>query len=157
MPRSNAVMRNRPAHRCAEAATFVAAALLASLAAAADPPVVPNHPLIGTWRFTVPDGSCAETYRFRADGTSHVTSGEEVAETEFRVSAKPSRKGFYEWVDTIVKDNGKKDCAGQITDVGRKTTTYIQFDARAQRFIVCQDESLDACFGPLRRVGGEDI
>ncbi|MFO1310877.1 MAG: hypothetical protein U1F41_02310 [Burkholderiales bacterium] len=141
----------------ASAAAGIAVALFATLAVAAEPPVAPNHPIIGTWRFTVPDGSCAETYRFRGDGTSLVTSGEEVAETEFRVSAKPSRKGFYEWVDTIVKDNGKKDCAGQITDVGRRTTTYIQFDARAQRFIVCQDESLEACFGPLRRVGGEDI
>jgi len=86
-----------------------------------------------------------------------VTSGEEIAETEFRITAKPSRKGFYEWVDTIVKDNGKKDCSGQITDVGRKTTTYIQFDPPGQRFIVCQAESHDACFGPLRRVGGEEI
>ena len=57
----------------------------------------------------------------------------------------------------IIKDNGKKDCAGQITDVGRKTTTYIQFDDAAQRFIVCRAESHDACFGPLRRIGGEDI
>lgn len=136
---------------------FAAAVLFSSVASAAGPAVAPNHPIIGTWRFTVPDGSCAETYRFRGDGTSHVTSGEEVAETEFKVSAKPSGKGFYEWVDTIVKDNGKKDCAGQITDVGRTTTTFIQFDAAGQRFIVCRGESHDACFGPLRRVGGEDI
>ena len=130
---------------------------LASPFAGAQERVAANHPIIGTWRFTLPDGSCAETYRFRADGTSVVTSGEEIAETEFRITPKPSRKGFYEWVDTIVKDNGKKDCSGQITDVGRQTTTYIQFDGKAQRFIVCQAESHDACFGPLRRVGGEEI
>ena len=86
-----------------------------------------------------------------------MTSGEEVAESEFRIAAKPSRNGFYEWVDTIVKDNGKKDCSGQITDVGRKTTNYVRFDPAAQRFVVCRAESLDACFGPLRRIGGEDI
>ena len=131
--------------------------VLAAPVAGAQEAVAANHPIVGTWRFTVPDGSCAETYRFRADGTSVVTSGEEIAETEFRITAKPSRKGFYEWVDTIVKDNGKKDCAGQITDVGRKTTTYIQFDPQGQRFIVCQSESHEACFGPLRRIGGEDI
>jgi hypothetical protein len=133
------------------------ALVLASPVATAQERVAPNHPLIGTWRFTVPDGSCAETYRFRPDGTSVVTSGEEVAETEFTIAPNPSAKGFYEWVDTIVKDNGKKDCMGEITDVGRKTTTYVQFDASAQRFIVCRAESHDACFGPLRRVGGEDI
>ena len=116
-----------------------------------------NHPIVGTWRFTLPDGSCAETYRIRADGTSLVTSAEEVAESVFEISQKPSQKGFYTWVDTIVKDNGKKDCAGQITDVGRKTTNYIRFDPSEQRFIVCRAESLEACFGPLRRVGGADI
>jgi hypothetical protein len=116
-----------------------------------------NHPIVGTWRFTLPDGSCAETYRFRADGTSHVTSAEEVAESVFEISHKPSQKGFYLWTDTIVKDNGKKDCAGQITDVGRKTTNYIRFDASGQRFVVCRAESLDACFGPLYRIGGAAI
>ena len=149
MPQSNPVMR----------LSLLAALLILAVpvASAQETAVARGHPIIGTWRFTVPDGSCAETYRFRADGTSIVTSGDEIAETEFRVTPKPSRKGFYEWVDTIVKDNGKKDCAGQITDVGRKTTTYIQFDPGAERFIVCQAESHDACFGPLRRVGGEDI
>ena len=149
MPQSNPVMRS----------SLLAALLMLAIPVASgqETAVARGHPIIGTWRFTLPDGSCAETYRFRADGTSLVTSGEEVAETEFRVTPKPSGKGFYTWVDTIVKDNGKKDCAGQITDVGRKTTTYIQFDARAERFIVCQAESLDACFGPLRRVGGDDI
>jgi hypothetical protein len=116
-----------------------------------------NHPIVGTWRFTLPDGSCAETYRFRADGTSLVTSAEEVAESEFEITRQPSGNGFYTWVDTIVKDNGKKDCAGQITDVGRKTTSYIRFDPSGQRFVVCRAESLEACFGPLRRVGGEDV
>lgn len=116
-----------------------------------------NHPIVGTWRFTLPDGSCAETYRIRADGTSLVTSGEEVAETVYEVTPRPSRNGFYTWTDTIVKDNGKKDCAGQITDVGRKSTNYIRFDASGDRFIVCRAESLEACFGPMRRVGGEAI
>jgi hypothetical protein len=133
------------------------ALVLASPVAAAQERVAVNHPIIGTWRFTVPDGSCAETYRFRPDGTSVVTSGEEIAETEFTIAPKPSAKGFYEWVDTIVKDNGKKDCMGQITDVGRRTTTYVQFDGSAKNLIVCRAESYDACFGPMRRVGGEDI
>lgn len=134
-----------------------ALAALPLVGAAQDTGQLAGHPLVGTWRFLLPDGSCAETYRFRADGTSHVTSAEEVAESVFEVSPKPSQKGFYLWVDTIVKDNGKKDCAGQITDVGRKTTNYIRFDQTGQRFVVCRAESLDACFGPLHRVGGAAI
>ncbi len=116
-----------------------------------------NHPLVGTWRLVVPGGNCVETYRFRADGTSVVTSGEEVAESEYSIALKPTRDGYYEWVDTIVKDNGKKDCGGQVTDVGRKTVNYIRFDSAAQRLIVCRAESLNACIGPLQRVGGQDI
>jgi hypothetical protein len=132
-------------------------ALAAPAVAQTTPIVVAAHPIVGTWRFSLPDGSCDETYRFRTDGTSLVTSGDEVAESEYRIAEKPSRAGFYEWVDTIVKDNGKKDCAGQITDIGRKTTNYIRFDGQGQRFIVCRAENLQQCFGPLRRVGGDDI
>ena len=140
-------------------ATLLAIALAAApiAGAAQDTGQFAGHPIVGTWRFFVPGGSCTETYRFRADGTSHVTSAEEVAESVFEISHKPSQKGFYLWVDTIVKDNGKKDCAGQITDVGRKTTNYIRFDPSGQRLIVCRAESLEACFGPLRRVGGEAV
>jgi hypothetical protein len=140
--------------------TVILALLLAAApvaGAAQDNDQFSGHPIVGTWRFVVPDGSCAETYRFRADGTSHVTSADEVAESVFEISHKPSQKGFYLWVDTIVKDNGKKDCAGQITDVGRKTTNYIRFDPSGQRFVVCRAESLDACFGPLQRIGGAAI
>ncbi len=132
-------------------------ALTAPAAAQTKSVVVAGHPIIGTWRFSLPDGSCDETYRFRGDGTSFVTSGDEVAESEYRIADKPSRAGYYEWVDTIVKDNGKKDCAGQVTDVGRKTTNYIRFDAQAQRLIVCQAENLQQCFLLLQRVGGDEI
>lgn len=139
-------------------ASCVAAAITALVAVpamAASP--YADHPLVGSWRFDVPNTGCAEIYRFRADGTSVVTSGQEIAETEFEISAKPSGKGFYVWTDTIVKDNGKKDCSGQITDVGRKTTNYIRFDRGGQAFVVCRGESFDACFGPLRRIGGDLI
>jgi len=136
---------------------ILAVGALAGAAVSQASEVSADHPIVGTWRFTLPDGSCDETYRFRTDGTSVVTSGDEVAESEYRIAARPSGNGFYEWVDTIVKDNGKQDCAGQITDVGRKTTNYIRFDAAGQRFIVCRAENLQACFGPLRRVGGEAI
>lgn len=137
------------------AALTLALGTLALPATAAS--VYAAHPLVGTWRFDVPNTGCAEIYRFRADGTSIVTSGSEVAESEFEVAMKPSNKGFYTWTDTIVKDNGKPDCSGQITDIGRKTTNYIRFDRSRQQFIVCRREDFDACFGPLRRIGGEAV
>jgi len=132
---------------------FATTTLLAVPAALAASPYA-DHPLVGSWRFEVPNTGCHEVYRFRADGTSVVTSGAEIAESVYEVAPKPSSKGFYAWTDTIVKDNGKEDCSGQVTSVGRKVTNYIRFDRAAQRFVVCREESLDACFGPLRRVGG---
>lgn len=136
--------------------SFAAAAILAAPAASAAS-LYADHPLVGSWRFDVPNTRCHEVYRFRADGTSVVTSGAEIAESVYEVAQKPSSKGFYAWTDTIVKDNGKEDCSGQITSVGRKVTNYIRFDRGAQRFVVCREESLDACFGPLRRMGGDAV
>ncbi len=119
--------------------------------------VAPGHPLLGTWTFVVADGSCEETYRFRSDGSTFVTSGEEVAESTYEVSAKPSRGGYYKWVDTIVKDNGKKDCGGEVTTPGRAVTSFVRFNPSGEMFIICRAESLDACFGPLVRVHGDSI
>lgn len=143
-------------HRWVVVTFSVALGLVGTVAASATS-LYAAHPLVGTWRFDVPDTGCAEIYRFRADGTSIVTSGSEVAESEFKVSATPSSRGFYTWTDTIVKDNGKPDCSGQITGVGRKTTNYIRFDRSGQRFIVCRREDLRACFGPLQRIGGDEV
>ena len=107
------------------------AAFTMAVQAAPPHPTAKDHPIIGRWVISLPDGSCSETYTFRPDGTTLVTSGEEVAESVFEISAKPSASGFYKWTDKLVKDNGKKDCSGQITDVGRKTTNYIRFDPQA--------------------------
>jgi hypothetical protein len=120
-------------------------------------PVSHGHPLLGTWTFVVADGSCEETYRFRSDGSTVVTSGEEVAESNYEISAKPSADGYYKWVDTIVKDNGKKDCGGEITAPGRAITSFVRFNPSGEMLIICRAESLDACFGPLVRVHGDSI
>jgi len=125
--------------------------------AGADPPRPPktNHPILGTWIFAVPETDCEETYYMRQDGTTLVTSGQEVAESVYEIDDEPSAKGFYKSTDRIVKDNGKPDCAGDITKVGSQVTNYIRFHPSSNIMIICKDESLDACFGPLYRLGGE--
>lgn len=127
------------------------AATFASCTAFASPPAA-NHPLIGMWTVKSADGKCVESYQFRANGTAVVTSGDEVSEATFEVSAKPDAKNFYKFSDKVTRDNGKKDCAGEITQVGHSETSYLQFDPRNELVIMCQAASLDACFGPLRRV-----
>ncbi|WP_338848988.1 hypothetical protein V8J88_08575 [Massilia sp. W12] len=130
--------------------------------AAARPPLPldSRHPILGSWVLPIEHprhGECLETYYFRADGTTLVTSAEEVAETVFEISPKPSRAGFYRWSEKLVKDNGKKDCSGKVSRVGSESVSYIRFLEDGERFIVCQEESLRACFGPFYRLQGQSL
>jgi len=130
-------------------------ASLAMLSAHAEP-LRPDHPMVGAWKITMPGGSCQEIYRIRSDGTTLVTSGEEVSESEFVISDQPSAKGFYKWVDTIKKDNGKTDCLGEITQVGQKATNYILLHPTGDGFLICEEEDIDTCVGPFLRLKGSD-
>lgn len=133
---------------------FSVTAALAPAALAAAPAA--DHPILGIWRLTLPDGSCSEIYRFRGDGTTLVTSAAEVTESEFTIPPKPSAKGFYKLDNKLVKDNGKADCGGNIARPGNRVTQFIQFDASGSVFIMCADETLDACIGPFRRMHGQE-
>lgn len=137
---------------------LLALIVVAAAASAAPPrPTAKDHPILGRWTISLPDGSCDETYTFRPDGTTLVTSGEEIAESVFEISAKPSAAGFYKWTDKLVKDNGKEDCSGEVTEPGNAVTNYVQFNRAGDVFIMCARESLDQCIGPFRRVQGESI
>jgi len=112
-----------------------------------------NHPLIGSWRIDVPGTQCHEVYDIKTDGTMSVTSGAQAAESEFEIDIKPSARGFYKWVDKIVKDNGKPDCMGRIMQVGHVSTVYIIVHRSGREFLICKQESLDTCIGPFRKQG----
>ena len=135
----------------------VTLALALATAVVQGAPLRQDHPIIGTWRITLPDGSCSETYRIRADGTTLVFSNEEVAESIFTISEQPDKDGFYEETDTIVKDNGKLDCSGEITKPGKPITNYLQFNPSGNLFVMCVERSLDRCIGPFVRVRGNAI
>ncbi len=138
--------------------TLFAVSLLvgAPLASAAPPAPAPSHPILGIWKLALPTLRCSETYRFRGDGTTLVTSAEEVSESEFSIPDKPSDKGFYKLEDRIVKDNGKKDCSGEIMQVGTRATNFVRFHPSGGLFLMCTDESMEACIGPFERVEGEE-
>ncbi|MFC5512901.1 hypothetical protein ACFPOU_17500 [Massilia jejuensis] len=128
----------------------------APLAHAAPPAPAPNHPILGIWRLALPELRCVETYRFRGDGTTLVTSKDEISESEYRIPDKPSEKGFYKLEDRIVKDNGKKDCSGEIMKVGTQATNFLRFHPSGALFLMCSDETMEACIGPFERVEGEE-
>ncbi|MRW94045.1 hypothetical protein GJ699_29050 [Duganella sp. FT80W] len=133
-------------------------AAMATMATAAAPASLRHdHPVIGIWRITLPDGSCSETYRIRADGTTLVFSNEEVAESSFTIEDQPDKNGFYKEVDTIVKDNGKRDCSGEITKPGKPVTSYLKFHPGGDMFLMCAERNTQRCLGPFMRVRGKAI
>lgn len=132
------------------------ACAIAGAAASSAAPVRADHPIVGTWRFVLPDGSCQEIYRMRQDGTALITSAAEVAETEFVIDDQPDKNGFYKSSDKIVKDNGKLDCSGKVSEVGNTVASFILFHQSGNMFLMCLEASMDACLGPFVRVRGEE-
>lgn len=128
-------------------------ALLSISTASADttPSVDPDHPILGTWAFIVPGTRCVETYHYYANGTTRATSADEVAESRYQISDMPSFNGTFKLVDTATKDNGKKDCSGNITPVGDSVTLFVYIDPANQSMLICQKENGTNCFGPLLR------
>lgn len=112
-----------------------------------------SHPLVGTWTWSLFGGSCTETLQFRPNRTLLSTSGQEVAEKTYEVTAVPDAAGFYKLVETVVRQNDKKDCSGVLLEgPGEQSTRFIQFSPRRDKLLICENASLKACFGPLSRV-----
>lgn len=135
------------------AALLCVAALWPFLAhTAGEPAPTPTHPLVGTWSWTLFGGACGETYQYRSDGTMLSTSGQAVTQWLYSVSALPSAQGFYKVTETSTRQNGKKDCSGDVVEeAGTGITKFIQLSPGQDRLIACKAESLAACFGPLTR------
>lgn len=143
------------ARRLPAALIGVLVVLAAGAAIGATPKPKPS-PLIGIWRWSAPDG-CVETYQFRSDGTTHASSGEEVIEGRYRISATPTGSGAFQLTQRIVKTNGKPDCGGQVGRVGPEFTSFVYFEPSGARMFVCLDPRGARCIGPLGRLDGDII
>ena len=136
--------------------SIFSAILLGSLVSAHAAPPAPSspakHPLIASWSWTLPGKQCTETLRYLANGVGSSTSGEAVAKSRYEVTPVPSLLGFYRVTETLIETNGKADCAGDVHEVsGEPVTQFIQLSPKKDQLIVCKEESLKACFGPLKR------
>lgn len=114
-------------------------------------PLPPDHPLLGLWRIDIPGTGCHELYRLSPDGTSRVTSGEEVSESELSVSLRPSERGYYRWADRVTRTNGKPDCSGEATPLGDVSVKFILLHRSGDQFLMCDEERFDTCIGPFVR------
>ena len=121
-------------------------------AASAAPATPAQHPITGNWIWTLPGKKCTETLSYRAEGTSTGSSGAEATQSRYRIAAIPSLLGFYRVAETATQANGKRDCSGDLHEVsGEPVIRFIQFSPKQDQLIVCKAESLQACFGPLKR------
>ena len=116
-----------------------------------------GHPILGIWHLEVPATGCRETYRFRADGTTLVTSAAEISESVYTIPDEPDPEGFYRLTDRVTKDNGKPDCSGNVMKPGASVTHFVRFHPSGKLFLLCAEASVEACIGPFTRVRGEDI
>lgn len=131
---------------------FTCLMAITPLLRAAGPATLPVHPLVGTWTWTLFGGSCTETFQYRPNRVMLGTSGQEVVEKSYEVSALPDAQGFYRLVETVVRQNDKKDCSGALLEgPGEQSTRFVQFSPARDKLLMCQSTSLTACFGPLKR------
>ena len=111
-----------------------------------------THPVVGSWSWTLFNGSCAEALQYRADGVLLSTSGDAV--TVWRYSASPAAdaQGFYKLLETSTRFNSKKDCYGDVVDEqGQELARFIQLNPAKDRLLICKTASLAECYGPLKR------
>lgn len=114
------------------------------------------HPLTASWSWTLPGTTagttCTEQLHYRADGTRQGRSGNETTQSRYEVAAIPSLLGFYRLTETVTESNGKPDCSGDLHPANSEPVTrFIQFSPGKDQLIVCREESLQACYGPLKR------
>jgi hypothetical protein len=140
---------------------FLGSNLISSIAvaqAAAPLPATPNsaqvpHPIVGQWTWKLPGKACTETFEYRADGSLSGRSGEEAIQGNYDITPLPSLLGFYRVTETVTTSNAKRDCSGDLHEASDPPVTrFIQFNPKRDQFIVCQAESLKACFGPLKKL-----
>lgn len=123
------------------------------LQAAGGPVPVSTHPLEGNWSWSLFGGSCTETWHYRSNRTVLSTSGQEVVEKTYEVAKLPDANGFYRLVETVVRQNDKRDCSGALLNgPGEQSTRFIQFSPLRDKMLVCEKASLKACFGPVSRI-----
>lgn len=143
-------------HFASRLVLIVALCVGAAQSIAADPasaPLAGAHPITGKWIWKLHSNACTETLQFRGDGSRVGASGDEVTEGQYQITPKPSLLGFYRLSETLTVANGKRDCSGDLHAVSEEgLTRYVQFSPKHDLLIVCKTESLQACYGPLRRV-----
>lgn len=109
--------------------------------------------LAGDWRWESADGSCKERYEYRANFQSQTRSAAEVLEGVFELLTIPKRgTGIFELWRLALKSNGKSDCQGNASSLGRIGSVILRFVDR-DTFKTCANLEESTCYGIGRRRG----
>ena len=110
-----------------------------------------DHPIIGKWRLD--RHGCTEAYVYHTNGTRDVISNDETLKASFTISDTATAKGYYFTKDTVLEDNGKRDCAGSTADMtGKVVSRYIRFNDDQTKFVFCVSQDSSQCVGPFVKV-----
>lgn len=99
-----------------------------------------NSPFIGAWEINL--GGCTETWIVEKNGIRRSISSEEKTVNKYTLSK--IENNVYEFIDTRVSSNFKKDCFGEISKIpnGHVAKNRIKFMDK-DKFILCYpDECL---------------
>ena len=140
-----------------DSAAVQAAGPLPSVTHAASPDnaqgVLTQHPIVGSWSWKLQGKACSESNDYRANGSRAGSSGAEVIQGSYEIAPLPSLLGFYRLVETVTTTNAKRDCSGDLHEASDPPVTrFIQFNPKRDQFIICKAESLQACFGPMKKM-----
>jgi len=140
-------------HKTALAAAVFLLLTASYLPASLAQTVPSNHPLVGTSSWTLFDGKCNETLQYRANGVLLGISGDAITEWRYAANNAPDVQGFYRMIEISTRHNAKKDCSGDVVDeIGLNATKFIQLSPAKDQLIICKTPSLQACYGPLKRL-----
>lgn len=128
--------------------SLLLSALATSAAADVLPPKRTPIPILGRWEWKSDKGDCAETYEYLPNGLKRSQSGEESIEKRYTIT--PIRIGEYAVSETITTTNGKPDCVGAVSTVGRTAQLYL-FILDANKYLTCATTDRATCFGVASR------
>ncbi len=133
--------------------TVAVAVLFATFQAGASDPgplIQPPPELLGTWSWTLPDGSCTETHTYEPDGSRLVTSGKEELTGSYTVR-RTSDPRFLELLVKTNTDNKGQDCGGDSADDSGKSFNIFVTLVRGGQLLFCFEPNLNECYGPFRK------
>lgn len=112
-----------------------------------------DNPILGTWEWVNVKNSCREVYIFGVEGSSHITSGEEISIARYTITDKADSHGYYAVTLQITEDKGGMDCGESVeNNSGESYHKYVMFHPSGNLYVSCDSPDTNSCVGPFKRL-----